>query len=160
MIRARTRNASNVWRTSFVDAARCWTSRPRGAVRFPRAVKKLLQDARRRRDRRDANEISEHGLLIAIGQLQATRDRLLRGKRSNAANKRLANHLDKHRDELFTCLWRPGVDAGSIRPTGSRRRRRSVALVGHRTLLSAPDYTAQRRVQRNPGAEDRQRRDR
>ena len=87
----------------------------RGAVRFPRAIKKLLQDALRLRDRRDANEISEHGLLIVIGKLEARLDRLLGGKRSNAPNRRLANHLDKHRDELFTFLRHPGAEATNWR---------------------------------------------
>ena len=87
----------------------------RGAVRFPRAVKRLLQDAMRLRERRDAKEISEHGLRVAIGRLGSRLDRLLSGTRSNRANRRFAQHLEKHREELFTFLLHRGVDATNWR---------------------------------------------
>ena len=87
----------------------------RGAVRFPRAVKDLLQDAMRLRERRDAKEISPHGVRVAIGRLGARLDRLLEGKRSNGRNRRFAQHLEKHRDELFTFVLHRGVDATNWR---------------------------------------------
>ena len=43
----------------------------RGAVRFPRLVKAILRHALALRDRRDAGEISPHGLRVAKGLLQA-----------------------------------------------------------------------------------------
>ena len=49
----------------------------RGAVRFPRLVKAILRHALALRDRRDAGEISPHGLRVAKGLLQAKMNRLL-----------------------------------------------------------------------------------
>ena len=87
----------------------------RGAVRFPRAVKWLLRDALHVRARRDEGTISEHGLRISVGRLGARLNRLLRGRRANAANRKLADHLRRHRKELFTFLLEPGVDATNWR---------------------------------------------
>jgi transposase len=50
----------------------------RGAVRFPRAVTGLLQDALDLRDRRDAGEVSPHGLAVATGRLSGRLDDLRR----------------------------------------------------------------------------------
>ena len=52
----------------------------RGAVRFPRLVKAILRHALALRDRRDAGEISPHGLRVAKGLLQAKMNRLLHGR--------------------------------------------------------------------------------
>jgi transposase len=87
----------------------------RGAVRFPRAVKNTLQDALRLRDRRDAGEISAHGLAVATGHLRERLWRLVEGPKSNPANERLAEHLGKHFDQLFTFLAVPGLDATNWR---------------------------------------------
>ncbi len=87
----------------------------RGAIRFPRQVKQLLHDALDLRDRRDANRLSEHGLAIARGRLEKRRDRLLRWTRIDPANERLAKHLHNHRDQLFTFLRRPDIDATNWR---------------------------------------------
>jgi transposase len=83
----------------------------RGAVRFPRAVKGLLQAALALRDRRDAEELSPRGLRVAQGRLGARLDRLLAGAFTNEANRRLAKHLVNHRDALFLFLQRPDVEA-------------------------------------------------
>jgi transposase len=83
----------------------------RGAVRFPRAVKGLLQAALALRDRRDAEELSLHGLRVAQGRLEARLDRLLAGVFTNEANQRLAKHLVNHRDALFLFLQRPDIEA-------------------------------------------------
>ena len=61
----------------------------RGAVRFPRLVKAILRHALALRDRRDAGEISPHGLRVAKGLLQAKMNRLLHGRFTNPANQRL-----------------------------------------------------------------------
>lgn len=82
----------------------------RGAVRFPRQVKALLQDTLRLRDRRDSGEISPHGLAVSKGRLESRLDRLLGWTRTNEANERLAKHLDRHRDQLFTFLEHPGIE--------------------------------------------------
>jgi transposase len=87
----------------------------RGAVRFPRQVKDLLQDALKLRDRHQEGEVSEHGLAVARGRLVSRLDQLLRWTRSNPDNERLAAHLDNHRDDLFTFLVLPWIDATNFR---------------------------------------------
>jgi transposase len=87
----------------------------RGAVRFPRQVKVLLGDALDLRDRREAGQVSVHGVAVAQGRLERRLDRLLEWTRADAANERLAKHLDKHRDQLFTFLRHPGLDATNWR---------------------------------------------
>ncbi len=85
----------------------------RGAVRFPRAVLELIGDAFGLRDRRDAGEVSRHGLLVAIGRLQARLQRLLDWNLSNKINVRLAKHMANHQDEFFLFLKHPGLEATS-----------------------------------------------
>ncbi|MDO8629837.1 MAG: transposase [Phycisphaerales bacterium] len=86
-----------------------------GAVRFPRQVKGLLQDALDLRDRHEAGRVSDHGVAIARGRLEKRLDRLLAWTRASPANERLAKHLAKHRDQLFTFLRHPGLDATNWR---------------------------------------------
>jgi transposase len=83
----------------------------RGAVRFPRAVKAILQQALELRDRRDAGQISLHGLRVAKGRLQAKMRRLLSGNFANPGNRRLAKHLRRYLDALFVFVDRPEVEA-------------------------------------------------
>jgi transposase len=100
----------------------------RGAVRFPRAVLNLIGDAFGLRDRRDAGEVSPHGLAVAIGRLHARLIDLLNWKLSNKINARLANHLANHQDQLFLFLKYPSIEATSwpadhaIRPAVSNRK--------------------------------------
>ena len=63
------------------------------------------------RDRRDAGEISPHGLRVAKGLLQAKMNRLLHGRFTNPANQRFAKHLRRYRDNLFVFLDRANVEA-------------------------------------------------
>lgn len=86
-----------------------------GTARLPHAVKHLLQDALELRDRRDAGAISPHGLAVAIGRLEARRDRLLEWKPADDENRRLVQHLRNERDALFTFLRHPGVEATNWR---------------------------------------------
>jgi len=83
----------------------------RGAVRFPRAVKKILQHGLALRDRREARQISPHGLKVAHGRLKARLERLLAGRPTNAINRRFANHLRRHQNEIFVYLQRPEIEA-------------------------------------------------
>ena len=83
----------------------------RGAGRFPRLVKAILRHALALRDRRDAGEISPHGLRVAKGLLQAKMNRLLHGRFTNPANQRFAKHLRHYRDNLFVFLDRADVEA-------------------------------------------------
>ena len=78
----------------------------RGAVRFPRLVKAILRHALALRDRRDAGEISPHGLRVAKGLLQAKMNRLLHGRFTNPANQRFAKHLRRYRGQPL-CVPRP-----------------------------------------------------
>jgi hypothetical protein len=80
----------------------------RGAVRFPRAVAGLLRAAMDL-DRRRA-QMHPHGFATARGRIEAGLDRLLRYHLSDADNERLAAHLFKHREHLFTFLDEAGVE--------------------------------------------------
>src|SRR5215831_4081815 len=81
------------------------------ALTFPRAVEDLLETSLELRDRYEQGEISERGMSIATGKLEAKLDRMLEPRRRNAANRRLARHLERERLWLFTFLHCPGLDA-------------------------------------------------
>ena len=81
------------------------------AQAFPRAVEHLLETSLQLRDRLERGEISEHGARSATGKLEAQLDRMLGTRRRNAANRRLAGHLEHERLGLFTFLHCPGMDA-------------------------------------------------
>jgi transposase len=83
----------------------------RGAARFPHAVRRLLLAALALRDRRDRGELSDHGLRVALGRLEARTDRLLAGRLTHPPNRRLLQHLRTERPALFTCVRRPDVEA-------------------------------------------------
>ncbi len=87
----------------------------RRTAQFPRAVAKILRSALGLRQRRDEGQISEHGLAIARGQLEAQMDRLLAAPRRTPQNQRLANHLGREREALFTFLYCPGLEATNWR---------------------------------------------
>jgi transposase len=81
------------------------------ALAFPRAVEDLLETSLELRDRYQRGEVSERGLSIATGKLEAKLDRMLETRRRNPANRRLARHLEHERLWLFTFLHCPGLDA-------------------------------------------------
>ncbi len=81
------------------------------AARFPKRVKKFLQDSLALRDRRDAGEISDHGLAVARGLLEKRLDRLLNAHYTHAGNRRFKNHLAKHRQEILTFLYHADIEA-------------------------------------------------
>ncbi len=87
----------------------------RGAVCFPRRVAERLRAGLDLRDRRAAGEISRHGLAVARGRLESQLSDLTLPPKTNAANERLAQHLWNHRDDLFTFLRQPGLDATNWR---------------------------------------------
>jgi transposase len=86
-----------------------------GAVRFPSQIKSLLSHALAVRDRRDAGQLSPHGLACCLGRLKARLARLLFWHRANADNERLANHLYSNQNHLFTFLEQDGIDATNHR---------------------------------------------
>jgi transposase len=87
----------------------------RGAVCFPRRVTELLRAGLDLRDRHVAGEISRRGLAVARGRLENQLSDLVFPPKTNAANERLAQHLWAHRDDLFTFLRQPGLDATNWR---------------------------------------------
>ena len=87
----------------------------RGAVCFPRRVAELLRAGLDLRDRHAAGAISTHGLAVARGRLENELADMVFPPKTNAANERLAQHLWNHRDELFTFLRQPGLDATNWR---------------------------------------------
>lgn len=109
------------------------------AARFPSEVQSLLQAALAVRNRRDAQQISPHGVKIAKGRLQARLTRLLAQEQVDPANQRLAKHLRRHENELFVFLERPEVEATNwpaeqaIRPAVVNRK----SCAGNRTNRGA-----------------------
>jgi transposase len=87
----------------------------RGAVCFPRRVAELLRKGLDLRDRHAEGEISRHGLAVACGRLENQLSDLIFPPKMNAANETLAQHLWAHRDDLFTFLREPGLDATNWR---------------------------------------------
>jgi transposase len=87
----------------------------RGAVRFPRRVAELLRAGLDLRDRHASGEVSRHGVAVARGRLENQLTDLIFPPKTNAANERLAQHLWVHRDDLFTFLRQPGLDATNWR---------------------------------------------
>lgn len=81
------------------------------AAQFPGAVKALLQQSLRLRDRYHNGELSGHGLAVATGRLEAQLDRLLHRHWRCPDNQRLANHLRHELPHLFTFLRCPGLHA-------------------------------------------------
>ena len=85
------------------------------AARFPGAIAAVLKTSLQVRDRRDQEQISSRGLRIARGQMEARLDRLLQQRPRFPANRRLANHLRREREAVFTFLYRRGLDATNWR---------------------------------------------
>jgi transposase len=86
-----------------------------GAVRFPRAVLGLFGKSLSARDRFVQDELTSQGLRVLSGRFTQAMRRLVAPVKSNAANERLAKHLENHLSDLFTFLREPGVDATNWR---------------------------------------------
>lgn len=82
---------------------------------FPRSIQALLQQALQLRDRRQQEQISDRGVAVARGRLEARLDRSLQRCYRSLRNRRLANHLLRERDALFTFLNCPGLEATNWR---------------------------------------------
>jgi transposase len=85
------------------------------AVRFPRRVLDIFQDALALRDRHAVGEVSQHGLAIARSRLENKLERLIWPLKTDSANERFARHLWNHLEQLFTFLYFPGLDATNWR---------------------------------------------
>ncbi len=82
---------------------------------FPRQVKALLQKSLELRDQRDAKQIT---LAAAKGKADELQARLTEAGalvKTNAANERLAAHLQRHDNQWFTFLRHKGIDATNYR---------------------------------------------
>ena len=73
------------------------------------------------RDRYASGKITAHGLRVISGRLKSAMERLVTPVKSHAANERLAAHLEKHLESLFTFLKFPGLDATNYRAEQSIR---------------------------------------
>jgi transposase len=87
----------------------------RGAVRFPRRVKELLQAGLDLRDRHAAGQVSDHGLAVARGRLANALAEAVFPPKTNEANDCFAQHLWDHIEDVFTFLHQPGLDATNWR---------------------------------------------
>jgi transposase len=87
----------------------------RGAVVFPRKVKALLQESLQVRDRRDKKQLTTKTAVQKADDLQRRMNQLIKPIKGNRVNERLARHLWKHRDQLFTFLKHKGIDATNYR---------------------------------------------
>lgn len=74
-------------------------------------IKSALHDALRLRDRRDQHSISDHGLRVSKGRIEARVDRLLDDPDLHDESLRLAEHLVRNRDALFLFLDRCDLEA-------------------------------------------------
>lgn len=86
-----------------------------GAVRFPRQVKGLLQDALALRDRRDAGTLTSATIARRASLLEGAMQDLLCRPRAIPAHRRFSDHLWGHCAQLFTFLYHPGLDATNYR---------------------------------------------
>jgi transposase len=86
-----------------------------GAVRFPREVKAVLQDALAIRDQRDAGLLTVPQVAAHADRLSAHMGDLVCRPRASAPLQRLSDHLWNHRNHLFAFLLTPGVDATNHR---------------------------------------------
>ena len=82
---------------------------------FPRQIQAILQQALQLRDRRQQKQISDHGVAVARGRLETKLDQSLQRCYGSSQNRRLANHLLRERDALFTFLNCPGLEATNWR---------------------------------------------
>jgi transposase len=127
----------------------------RASLVLPRGVLALLTDALALRDRKA--ELTRVGYLRKFDQLLVRLMILIRRRYRHAASERLANHLFKHRDQLFTFLLEDGLDATNwraeqaIRPAVVNRKvwggnRTWVGAEAQSTLMSILATAAQRGI--------------
>lgn len=79
-------------------------------ARFSREAASTLRDAIALKRRFNEGGMSEHGYASACGRIEARIDRVLDRNYRDPDNRRLANRMIKHRDHLFTFLYREGVE--------------------------------------------------
>lgn len=87
----------------------------RGALAFPRAVKRLLLEGLECRHRFQNREMTVHGLKVMAGSLTQKLDNLVAPIKTHTANERFAKFLENRVGEIFTFLRHPGADATNCR---------------------------------------------
>jgi transposase len=92
-----------------------------GAVRFPRQVIALFQEALDVRDRFVAGRLSQAALRNAYARFTIRLDELVTPTKRNAANECFALHLSNHIEDWFTFLFYPGLDATNYRAEQATR---------------------------------------
>jgi len=85
------------------------------ASRFPGRVQSILEQSVHLRDRYAQEQIGARGLAAVRGRLEARMERLLQAHYRRPENRRLANHLRREQDALFSFLHCPGLDATNWR---------------------------------------------
>ncbi len=99
-----------------------------GAVRFPRDLKALLQQAILLGDERDEGHLTRRQFLAGASNLEWRLDELITKNFSNDENRKLAGHIIDHRDHIFTFLYHPELEPTnyhgeqSIRPAVVNRK--------------------------------------
>jgi len=126
-----------------------------GAVVFPRKVKALLQESLEVRRQRDARQMTIAATRSQANDLQQRLSKLVGPLKSNAANERLAAHLQRHAGQWFTFLRHRGIDATNhraeqaIRPAVVNRKvwggNRTEAGAVAQAILMSVVFTAARR---------------
>ena len=92
-----------------------------GAAKLPGTVKEILHASLKLGDRRDRNQVGKQRLAIARSRLEARLDRVLKRNYRWPVNRRLANHLRRERDAMFTFLFCPGLEATNYRAEQANR---------------------------------------
>jgi transposase len=106
-------------------------------ARLPQEILKLYEHALQVRDRRDAREISAHGLAVAVGRLYGRLYDLVVAPKSwrYESNRLLARHVGIHFDQMFTFLQHPGVE-----PTAWRVDQASRFAIANRKVFGGNRY--------------------
>jgi transposase len=86
-----------------------------GQAKTPHAVRRILEGALALRADRDAGALDASQLAAEVQAPDAAVDRLVAGATRYPPNRRLLDHLARERDDLFTFLRAPGVQATSWR---------------------------------------------
>lgn len=81
------------------------------ALRFPRDLRDILQEALLLRNERDEGELTRRSFLCRKRRLQTDLDCLLVGTYTNDENRKLAKHVLEHRDSIFSFLHHPELEA-------------------------------------------------
>jgi transposase len=116
----------------------------RGQAKTPHAVRRILEHALALRCDRDAGALDAGQLAAEVQALEAAVDRLVAGATRYPPNRRLLDHLAREREQLFTFLRVPGVQATNwraehaIRPAVVTRK----SWGGNRTWAGAATWQA------------------